>query len=1748
MRPSKSTPIDPALSALDDQTFLRRVIQATHQGDDIDHQPDPYVSQLEEEDLETLASAPLELRNHFRACYLTLHHLYFQGRGKPLNNTPARLQNVVVHLYRNPATYLLISSALDIHRDRITHRLVLDFFARLSWINEASINTDTAKQQLDRLLYETTLQDLQTSTLGEGEFSELGALLTPVPPSLRPWILRFTLNRRMPLRQWLTIQSDMNLLYGLVTTQGCEPRFPLTCLATFIDKQLPAGGDYHDSPLTQSLEQQLAQQSTQQHLTAIVEATPPWNEGELLPESFSPWRQENSVLLLQRLARAALGTEHEAWAPLAFESARSAAGMQAFSFAATLIQKHPSLSAASCLRLGMLLSPSAGAQIPAPEHPFADNLALETPLPDFNAWCPLASADELFHSLGLALFCETKAGKQQLKRPAWQAWQAMVQSSHFNTLCQPLLQAMGWYGGAPGETPALSSTQALLARAVLAHFLGPCKGSLHSLECSFQGSWVSELSHLQLSERLREEIAKRNANSSPATQGMLHYLLLRRIAPELLIANTPDWLPYGRALQSAALIHGARLQEALAPGSCCLSSFDDVVTLASSLSESQDPELQDLWSRTLALPALRYATAHGEVGSVKGNDIQLASPQQINAALRFLSDAQRAVGKDVALLGRAMTSRREMALEVLAFAGIPSNYWNEGIDDPQTWSYLKSRGLRKSSDYEANQFRTSNYGAPTSPPFAPPVVRLATPMNLLQLVTMGQVNALNKRSVPERYAREFERLTSDWITATSNIIERLCLEQTLAVRNLLCTNTCEISRVSFNEQNGQQGLFIRCKIGDHRHDFDEHTSTPETYFELFPSAGVLRRCDQRFVYLAKATVDATTFSDPLAGAFHAKSLMTYEQQRKNARLKPLQPLDSDAYLHGTPSYSQQAIKTPLKGTLAPASTYLFCGTDTQQAFFQRFANAAASHLLSPTLSTLKQQTLNLTPWEEVQAAQEKVLHEAAKLLLPLYGCISDLKGGDRSALTVIGCVFDAVGLLIPAGLFIRSIVGIARTGGALTVRAVSGAMSAALSKLSAQLVQEIPFVGIAQLLRGTIRLPVTLLSSLQKLVKSERLKKLIRPAHLAHTEELKTVDGAQDCPVHNLGSPENPDYRMFDPFENRPFGPPLMASKTADTLATAARAKPITPELHPERTLFAITDDGLLQLPVAGRCSVRIRNTPANHYDIDIDEHSYRLDPQRNDRAFEQLSTAPMPAQQRFIPHPTACRVKRGLTQVNSCTTATQLVTTSATPPLAAGITPSAGRVASLAFEHRQFQLQKRIVQGTSTTSPSTLETFVHDGKFCKWDHEVIPAKGNRAAQVLPQKKTTELSPQERKLLDLPDAPRYRTQIQGRMSTQRDFGMPADISGNQAKLLNPHIPTVELQAITDEMADMRTLRGIRLKENGQDVIYLEVDTGKFYKGPPGADEVTFTRITSRSEIDEYLRHAEQYRFVAERPYSLVDRENIATLLFQVAVKKNEPDIAAWLALSPANKKYETYVQWCLKNNERNVMLYAAENVLSAEKAQSDWVKLTKTLIPDWKPMSQRQGLEQLHATGILGALLPAQGKENLWVPLTHDNIASPDMAKLISKQVGGANLAYAAVQTTVGKRYVYYALSGGKRTKGIHLKPFKQGENSHTVDEVTYIDAGALMKNRSPDPAFTSLPVVRDADRLTIRPFDRHLDSERLIATIVKESHASADLAAIDFFTLLDTCRSCGGVVLPQIALNYPEARVSVSYLLDYPT
>ncbi|WP_166359773.1 deaminase domain-containing protein [Pseudomonas akapageensis] len=1755
-----STPVTATerLSQLDDTTFLLNITIALSVDDDIANELDSPSTELTRLEPDISPDVPLAGYPYFQATRLTLRYLLGNDTDFPGNlDSPSPK---LLLLYDSASTHALVASVLNVAQSAVEPGLVHAFFARMAWIDESSVTTPLAKAQLEHLLYRISPLSNEARLLGAGDFSELGQLLSSVPEDLRMWMLQFKHGLRWkPASEWLTHCPVETLQQGLVRHEKTQQQSALTILATVIERLLPTAGQFQDEPLATSLTMRLASPLTQQLIEATVQAIYP---APAIADSLRlEWGStlDNSVRrqFFQKLALHALNSNDEPWVRLALDNARSAPGMQAFSFATLLAQKHPTLSTECCLRLGSLWLPEPVEQASAELEPLSNAQVLSPELPAFTDWCPVSSIDDLFKRVGMELLCEFKDGKHHLRLPAWETWQAMMQSSNFATLFQPLLRKLGWYGARPGEAASPRATQALGARAITEHFLGPWDQSAQSIERSFRDNWVTEFSHAQLRQELTRAIAERNPNISPASLSMLEYLLLREIAPELLVADVPDWLYYGRSLQSVALIQGARLLEAISPGAACRAGSDQVVMLARDLSTSEDATVQRLWSQTLVLPALRYAMAHGAIDALAENDIQNATHQQIEAALSFLKAEQQSLAQAAVGLNGKTPDRKTLAEKQLRLAGVDSYYWDKGIGGHETWAYLESCGLEKASSYAWNHTLASpgaanDVGAPNERPII---------MSLLQLVMMGQINRAGETTVPQLYDDAFTTFCDSWQSTHAKLIKRLFKELPASYRTQLHASTCEVSLVKFAEEEGYQGLFIRCQSGDHQSDFDQHQATNEYYFEIVPSAGAARKCRQGFEYVF---IPTSGFHGNLADLY--ANQIEKQVREQQGRIKPLLPFDSDAYLKGTPSRSSQDLHTPLKGELVPAAESVYGADSSEDAFLQSLAEAAAKHLYATPLAKLKIEHTHTTTWEEVIAQDKKIVDCVARLVLPFYGCIKDLADSDRSTGVIVGCVLDAATALIPLGQFIGASAKIAIVAGELTIRSACEEMSAALSELVVELAQQSPLLLFRDLSRAAIWLST---KAWEELAQSATwLKALIKNKPFLHVTEsgtytmpleafhdwqasnplddLVTVDKSENSLVRNLGTEKNPGNRLLDSYSDRPYGPALTEAEASQgaSLTALHATHSITPPIYPGRVLYELSEDGVISIKVPEECAVRVRYKGQGQYDLSIDDHLYRLDTTRNDSSLIRLSDSRISESSTLTEEDVICRRTRDLIEDLACVAYTKLtsVPIEQLPPVP-GEQLTLGKEVSLAFESREFHLDRRTIAATGQAPERTLNVLVHEGKFCKWDHEVIPAKGRRPAKTSSQRKILVLSPEERSSLGLPSEPGYLPEITGRMSTQRKFGLTKDLSGNEAKRINPFVPVVELDQVTAEIADKRILRGISHSLNGQKVVYVEADTGQIYKAIQGPDLLTFSRVTDRLEINEYLRLSEQYRFVAERPYSLKDRENIAKLLFDVAVQKQNHGIEAWLAQAPANRQYATYVQWCIDNNEENQLLHFAENILSGEDAQMNLVEETRSIIPDWEKLAERSGANQLHTAGILNNLLPAQGKEALWTPL---KLSQADTTELIGKQLAGGNLAYASIRTKAGERYVYYALSGGKQTKGIRLKPYVQGLNSRTMGGVTYVDAGALMKNRSPDPDFTSLPVVRHADKLTVSTFDRYLDSERLIATVVKENFHGQELEHIKIFTRWDTCRSCGGVVLPQLKLAFPDTDFSVTYLQEY--
>lgn len=498
--------------------------------------------------------------------------------------------------------------------------------------------------------------------------------------------------------------------------------------------------------------------------------------------------------------------------------------------------------------------------------------------------------------------------------------------------------------------------------------------------------------------------------------------------------------------------------------------------------------------------------------------------------------------------------------------------------------------------------------------------------------------------------------------------------------------------------------------------------------------------------------------------------------------------------------------------------------------------------------------------------------------------------------------------------------------------------------------------------------------------------------------------------------------------------------------------------------------------------------------------------------------------------------------------------------------TPAYGQQVSRAFETIRIEPVPITYRANGANSDSVAHVMIRENRLVQYTEEVMPNRGRHTQRLI----LKPLSDEDADLMGLPNIAHYYNEgVPGYPLSEHWFGLPASMTADQVALLTGHCPPVRLGRLSRVLADRRTLRGARVHYRDRDWLLVEADTGVFYGTPfdfeawqrsqvaallngtlsptrypvpEQSTRLTFTRVTNLDAITQYLDVSETYRIVASRPDLQQDIDNLAGLLrdWMRHQRRTAPPTGP------------TALHSALDQMEESQYPLFARNILTSAHAQdglagfslTDVMGLNKSIIPRFHNLARLTTVEQLHVNGILNRLLPASGTRAEYAPMTLAQMLTDDGMEQLKQHLSGANLAFATVTFGNGNRRVYFALSGGRARRGIIVTTPAPGQHP----PIDYIDARARMQGVDPDPRFTHLPVLRRANWLTIRNHRRHLDSERLIASTINQDllNRPDDVASIKVFTLMDTCRSCGGFVLPRLRLDYPNAEFSVSWLLPY--
>jgi hypothetical protein len=630
------------------------------------------------------------------------------------------------------------------------------------------------------------------------------------------------------------------------------------------------------------------------------------------------------------------------------------------------------------------------------------------------------------------------------------------------------------------------------------------------------------------------------------------------------------------------------------------------------------------------------------------------------------------------------------------------------------------------------------------------------------------------------------------------------------------------------------------------------------------------------------------------------------------------------------------------------------------------------------------------------------------------------------------------------------------------------------------------------------------------------------------THELVRVDSFDNVLVRNISTTQTPDFRWWNPHDQKPYGPRLsalapVASAEAQTFTTTQRT--LLPGQFPGAVQLNEVGEHGYDLSVTAERNIRVVRRSRTLTDVIIDDVSYRFDDTSQNGMIRKLELEPPMARlDQLDEQPMHCAVKRELTEV-SCTGALVLLSTTrpATEPAQAPFL--LGEQASHAFMTRRFRPVLRFAQLRGHARPQGSHLLVDDGKISTWIDETLPGKGRHSAQMTGRKILAAVPAEIALHLGITTPLTYRSTVSGRLMKDQTLGLPDNLDDAWRARINQELPVVQLDSICKTINDQRELRAVRLSLDDGNYIAVEADSGQFYKAKahPGDAQLQFSRMTSDTEIDAYLKFSEGYRLGAGRRTLNKDMDNIARMLFEL----QSPGVDMERVYRPYSSIMENY----------------AKNILTNEDALENFVTLTKSSISNFKQMAGVDPVMRQHVASVLDALLPATVSKHPWLPVPATDLPLKTTGENIRKHLNSTNLAFLLIETQDAKHHVYYALAGGKRGKNLTLRAPAAPEGS----AMTFIDARERMSGQAPDPVFTSLPVIRTAKKLKIRQHDRYLDAERLIATAFKQD-MSGDVAVtkIHFFTLMDTCNSCGGFVMPRLKLDFPKADFSVSYILPY--
>lgn len=740
----------------------------------------------------------------------------------------------------------------------------------------------------------------------------------------------------------------------------------------------------------------------------------------------------------------------------------------------------------------------------------------------------------------------------------------ILQSSESSRLAQALLVALDWYGKVPQEQSSPLIRNKLLSRAIRVWGQRDTDAAQNIAGYAWQQPSHFGKSYQTIWREFEDHLWQSNRAATMSEAVLLASVYRCEFASDFHRTDIPADLPYKNSAIWVNFVHGLNLAEVIEPERVAHMTFQQLVDFP--LEESAVATEQELaliaWCRIP--PAVDWAVANGVLPQHVDTPYSDAQQEQALEALdRHINKLTAALKQmDVDCPKRPDIADRELR-KVFGYQAF-------NTDGRKLAKYFKPSsggGFRQVPDarqrrvslrdvymWKGHKGRDWSITLTDGDKLSNAILRINADGSLhttstwipqrIKEATLPDVNDLFETE----YTTYLTATKAAYQTLMSELFCRLPHEARQAIeygQTRLYTLRDSTTALESDQEKPSLTLPLRLRMGFILH-LNHHGKT--AWYECLPRAGIIReRAD-----MTAAMLDGRITSENWRTARGSVKVKVRRGQSV--------PFDRDAHEKGRvpkKDASCIAIIEQLGETFTTGMS-----ADAAALISTSGASKLAAHITKEffyyddaVLYAHARQQTELEKREDGPSLFEKLLK-----FLPFFGNLDDLDSDNpnKRHAAIFGIVTDFLSFGMPIGKFVSGSVKLAATALRLGYKQILPRFSSLSAKLLISSVKEfIPLNGLPQLAKGVTVGLYALNKSLLKLA-IKKIEKLAartgsydfinglpqisdpgRYKVLGGFDELGSSRGVDDIPIRRAADAPLGDYRMVDPFTNKPYGPKL---------------------------------------------------------------------------------------------------------------------------------------------------------------------------------------------------------------------------------------------------------------------------------------------------------------------------------------------------------------------------------------------------------------------------------------------------------------------------------------------------------------------------------------------------------------------------------------------------------------------------------